>query len=407
MRSSDSLFRDVACTVASVIAVLACFECGLRLAGIHYQGSFFVAERERGYALRPGAEGWETVENDNYVRINSQGLNDREHTFERPAGTIRIAVVGSSEAESKQVPREDTFEAILQRDLARVTGQKIEVLNFGVPGYGLSQEYLTVKNHVWHYDPQIVVLLMSVYTVLKNVRSIYPNVDNLGGTPFFTYENGRLVPDAETRAARDPDPRRLWWKQMTSYLMNRIELLGLANEANQGLSRRLQGLRPAAAAPRSDLPPQYIQYWTYLDIRDPQTPIDPRLREAWRINDDLLRMMRDDTVQHHAEFWLITTDATMQTDPDLQARAAFQRQHHLRTLFASEERLTELARAENMHAFFLAPPLAQYVQDHKALLHGFAKTGFAPGHWNQLGHQVVGDLIAQELLKNSEVLHKQ
>ena len=339
------LVRDVAYTLGLVIAVLACFEFGLRLAGIRYEASLFIPERERGFALRPGAEGWETEENDNYVRINSHGLNDREHTLSRPPDTIRIAVVGSSEVESRQVPREQTFEAVLERDLAQATGKNIEVLNFGVSGYAPPQEYFTLKNHVWQYDPQIVVLSLSIYTILKNVRSLYPG--DTAGSPCFTYENGQLVLDAPSREARNPDPRHLWWKRTSSDLMNHSQLLSLANEARIGFSRRMQELRPAAAASSpSDLPPNYIQYWTYLDTNDPQNPVDPRLLAAWRVTDDLLRMMRDDTIRHHAEFWMITPDALMQTTPDPQVRADFQQLRHLPTLYASEKRLAEFSRAE-------------------------------------------------------------
>lgn len=402
------LIRDIAYTVGMVFILLAAFETGLRLAGVHYQASLYIAEKQRGFALRPNSEGWETEENDNYVHINSDGLNDREHTRARPPGTLRIAVVGSSEAEARQIPRDQTFEAILERELSKATGKPVEVLNFGVPGYGLAQEYLTLKNHVWQYDPQIVLVAMSVFTVLKNVRSIYPGGDP-GNVPFFTYQGGNLALDEQSRQAAEPDPKRLRYKQISSDLMNRSELLSLINEARLGLQRRIAEVRPPqpaeTIAPLSKAPPSdYMQVWPYLETKDSQAPVDPRLQEAWRVAEDLLRMMHADASAHHAEFWLLTLDMVMQVEPNPQTRADFQQRNHLPTLLASDHRLDAFAQAEGIHSLLLAPPLSQYALDHKASLHGFPKNNFQGGHWNELGHEIAGKLIASRLFQESPSL---
>ena len=96
-------FRDLACTLLAVVFTLLFCEGLLRLASLKYEASFFTAEAERGYALRPNAEGWQTEEGENYVHINSAGLYNREHTLARPADTIRIAVLGSSEGEAARL----------------------------------------------------------------------------------------------------------------------------------------------------------------------------------------------------------------------------------------------------------------------------------------------------------------
>ncbi len=53
-------------------------EVALRAAGYSYP-EFYALDQSRGYALRPGAEGWYRKEGEVYVRINGEGLHDQEH----------------------------------------------------------------------------------------------------------------------------------------------------------------------------------------------------------------------------------------------------------------------------------------------------------------------------------------
>lgn len=71
-------------------------------------------DEARGYALRPGMEGWFRKEGESYVRINSDGLRDRQHTKAKPENTLRIAVLGDSYAEALQVPMEQAFWAVME-----------------------------------------------------------------------------------------------------------------------------------------------------------------------------------------------------------------------------------------------------------------------------------------------------
>ena len=122
-------------------------ELGLRAVGYSYPG-FYMPDATRGHALIPGMEGWYRKEGEAYVRINSAGQRDREHTKAKTADTIRIAVIGDSYAEAFQVPVEQAFWAIMEEKLRGsgvVPGKQIEVLNFGVSGYGTAAELLTLR----------------------------------------------------------------------------------------------------------------------------------------------------------------------------------------------------------------------------------------------------------------------
>src|SRR5579864_354347 len=135
MKFVQDVFIAVLCIVACVLLV----EFSLRFAGIHYESSLYRLDRDFGYVLRPGAAGWSVKDHENYEQISSQGLRDRYHTLQRPADTIRIAVVGDSFSEAKQVDLEKAYWSVMERELnARLKDgpRRVEVVNFGHAGYG-------------------------------------------------------------------------------------------------------------------------------------------------------------------------------------------------------------------------------------------------------------------------------
>src|SRR5271163_3927882 len=237
---SMRFFRDVLLAVLASAVLLLLLEGGLRLAQVHYQASFYQTEQERGFSLRPNASGWNVSENEVYVRINSDGMRDHERPISRPPATLRIALLGASETEGRQVPLEKGFAAVVDRRLNQTLGplgHPVDVLNFGVNGYAFSQNYLTLHNHVWKYDPQIVVLVLSVANVAKNTREL-----NFGDPhiPFYVLRNGQLVPDEITRATLPPNPWRFYLKNRVSDWMNRSTLLSLFNEST---NKAIEGLQ--------------------------------------------------------------------------------------------------------------------------------------------------------------------
>src|SRR5437660_1889096 len=148
--------------VGLFVGLLVC-ELILRVAG-YSRPNLYMSDWDRGVVLRPGAEGWWTKEGGAYVRINSDGLRDREHAKAKPANTVRIAVLGDSYAEALQVPMRKKFWATMEaklRECKPLQGQNVEVINFGVSGYGTAQELLTLRQKVWNYAPDVVLLTVT------------------------------------------------------------------------------------------------------------------------------------------------------------------------------------------------------------------------------------------------------
>src|SRR5213593_1040374 len=160
-------------------------EAGLRLIGYSFP-EFYVTDNSRGYALRAGLSGWYRKENEVFIQLNSDGLRDREHAKPKPPNTIRIAIVGDSYVEALQVPVEATFWSILEKRLndCSANQKRIEVINFGVSGNGTAQELLTLREHIWGYSPDIVLLAFTTSNdIIDNSRVLKKAKD----VPYFVF----------------------------------------------------------------------------------------------------------------------------------------------------------------------------------------------------------------------------
>src|SRR5688572_22240025 len=188
----------VAVVALSVLFALLVFEVFLRAAGFSYQ-TFYRPDYARGYALEPGAEGWHTKEGRSYVRINSDGLRDRERERRKPEGAWRLALVGDSYAEALQVDEGDGVASVLERRLGQcpaLAGRGVEVVNFGVSGYSTAQELLTLREKVWDYSPDAVLLLVTTNNdVTDNVRA-FKEADDI---PYVELRGDELTLDNSFR----------------------------------------------------------------------------------------------------------------------------------------------------------------------------------------------------------------
>ena len=183
--------------LSSMIFAVFIVEMLLRHLDISYP-TFYHIDEDIGWDHIPNVEGWFREEGEAYIKINKDGLRDREHKIPKPSNTLRIAVLGDSFAQAFQVPMEKNFSAILERKLGKcnsLEGRKVEVMNFGVSSYGTAQELLMLRHKVWKYKPDIVVLAFLTGNDLRNnSRAVENDVPSM--RPYFVHNNnGKLVLD--------------------------------------------------------------------------------------------------------------------------------------------------------------------------------------------------------------------
>jgi lysophospholipase L1-like esterase len=182
---------NLALLAISTVVALLISEIGLRLAG---RGPLYVSpERDLfwkydsllGWAHQPGQESvFETPQFRTSVRINQEGLRDREHAYAQPNDVKRILVIGDSFAWGYGVEESDRFSQRLEASL------NVEVINAGVSGYGTDQELLWLRNEGVKYDFDLVILQMSGNDIGDNDQQL---VHTIYYKPQFVLEAGQLV----------------------------------------------------------------------------------------------------------------------------------------------------------------------------------------------------------------------
>src|SRR5919109_1487955 len=181
--------------IAAALA-LAAFEVLLRAIG-YSAPVWYQPDAQLGWTLRPGVSGVYTREGRGFVQVNTEGRRDVEHSVAKPPGVYRIALLGDSYAEAMQVEREHTFWARLPDELRACgfqPGKRIEVLNFGVSGYGTAQEYLLLGSVAMRYHPDMVLLQ---FTNGNDVRNNSAALEDEKARPFFKFRpDGSLRLDA-------------------------------------------------------------------------------------------------------------------------------------------------------------------------------------------------------------------
>jgi hypothetical protein len=92
-----------------------------------------------------------------FVKINSDGIRDKEYSLNKPKDTYRIAVIGDSFTFGDGVLLNETFVKLLEKRLNQNPDLKYEVINFGVYGYGIKEIKEFYEYKVKKYNPDLVL----------------------------------------------------------------------------------------------------------------------------------------------------------------------------------------------------------------------------------------------------------
>ncbi len=389
-----------------VVIGLLIAEVVLRLVGYTYP-VFYTTDQERGHSLRPGMEGWYRKEGEAYVRINSAGLRDREHTRAKPAGVLRIAVLGDSYAEALQVPQENAFWAVMERKLKeceRLAGERrVEVINFGVSGYGTTQELITLREHVWAYAPDIVVLTVTTNNDITDNSRALKKTDE---APYFIYREGELTLDDSFRETRAFRLRQSTLNRLGRWIRDTSRVIQAIHQGHHALKALIASRRATTNTPQTNGATNAAAQTAAaeelgIDNLIYREPADPVWNDAWHVTEALLSRMRDEVRQGGAKFLVVTLSNGIQVHPEKAAREAFMRRVGASDLFYPDRRIKALGERKGFEVLNLAPALQDYAERNRVFLHGFGGD-IGNGHWNATGHAVAGEMLAQALCQRGE-----
>lgn len=375
----------------SVLFSMLLLEVGLRVIGFEFP---VTTDRHphRGYTNKPNAEWTQKAEGFAEVKTNSRGFRDGEWAKEKPADTIRIAVLGDSFTEAAQVAKEERFTELLEKQLAdkdAFRGKKVEVMNFGTSGYGTAQQLMTWRHDVKPYAVDYVVL---AFLTGNDIRNNSEKLECDPIRPYFLEQGEQLVLDNSFRDESLPTGRLIGLKA-ASY--SRVAQVAYAAFRGIRAKRKMDALKKSSSAEAKvvelGLAEPGLSTWVYSQ------PKNEDHQAAWRVTEKLVSQLNDEVSAAGAKFFLVSLTNAIQVHPKAASREQFAKLLDIDDVVYPDRRIEQHCRENGIPMFSLVPGMQDYARQHDEFLHGFENTTLGQGHWNAAGHRVAGELIGSWL----------
>lgn len=134
----------------SLVFALVMAEFGLRMVGAYSPASLHLSPPNA--AMRDVETNWDIT-----YYSNSQGLRDEEYSAAKPAGTIRVVVIGDSFTFGQGCQRGEIFPDVLEARL-NAAGHHAQVINVSHVGIGPESYFVLLQSVALKYRPDVVVL---------------------------------------------------------------------------------------------------------------------------------------------------------------------------------------------------------------------------------------------------------
>ena len=313
------------------------------------------------------------------IATNADGLRDGDHARQREEGSWRLLAFGDSFVEGWGVSLEASVSKQLERRLQEAKpDRRVEVINFGVAGYGTDQEMLLFEGSGRHYRPDKVLVFFYANDLWNNASKKGIGAER-GYKPYFQVSrNGRLhlaglpvekIPQwDESWLAGQP-----WRRRLSRYLHRHWHFYVLLEKA----------LAPSEIS--SGLRQQFYEGLYGEDEKGRWTPV-------WELTGRILKAFAERVEQAGAEMLLIYVPAIVQVeDQDWQTKRDL---HGLVGEFDMRKPNRQLAGFTVRYDISF---LDLYPSFKEAA--GETKLYFRDSHWNEQGHALAAELISDYLAR--------
>ena len=314
-----------------------------------------------------------TSEFDVRYEHNRDGFDDDE--LDDPRRPVILAL-GDSHTWAVGVSKDEAWPNVLERLLG---GQEPRpaVINMGVPGYNLGQEYLLLRRYEQRYRPRAVVLAFSMATDAYDIRP-----PRYGGfvygaqhpRDYFDLDgSGELV---LAHGATAPEEMDSSLERLKRFLLERSQLYG-AVRRSAAAYHVVPLLRRAG-----------VNAWPSMD-GILAARLGPADEHSWRLIDKLLHRFRAELEAEGILFTVVVIPYLPQVYDDVWETAfaggGFDR-------FAGNRRLAGICQAAGIDCLDLTPEFVARVRATGRSLHYRVD-----GHANADGHQLIGQLVFEHL----------
>jgi lysophospholipase L1-like esterase len=323
-----------------------------------------------GKRYRPGFAGRvfvDEAEGEVALRVNTLGFRGPEWPRRKPAGGLRVAVLGDSMTAAVATDEERTFVRRLQAALEADGRRPVEVANFGVASASTGSELVTWRGVVADLGPDLVLLAFFAGNDLAdNSRRL-----TRAARPYFDVDGGGRLHQVEDPS---PTPALVRWLDRHSrlYVWQKVAFRRLRAAGRQASSGIEPGQRIFARGG------------------------DPAVEHAWRVTGALLLQLRDEVEARGARFAVVVIPCAEQVDDALWSDLARRGREAGLELDRGEpsRRLGAILGREGVAALDLAPAFLEAARE------GSGGTASAAGlyllgrfHLSHEGHRVAARAI--------------
>lgn len=303
------------------------------------------------------------------IKTNSHGMRWREVSVSKSPTKRRVAFVGDSFTFGQWADSiEHSFVGVFEN---KMDPNAVEALNFGVPGYGLSDVELLIREQVLQFRPDYIIL------VSYNGNDF---LDTYLGLDRYAVSNGALVASREVLERKVPEEfRRGKGRSRRSF----IERAYVARLATAGLNRlfSLDTSSFGGTVPRDR---SYTSNLFWSQTRYPEFAV-----KAKEISLETLARITALCRQHQVELQI----ATMPSIDQVRFPAEFGEDYRSEL---PQRYVAEFAANDSVPFLDLLPGLVQHLRTS-----GREVYYLDDGHLNTEGHRVVGGLLSAFFTKQT------
>ncbi len=298
------------------------------------------------------------------IRTNSLGFRDLEHAQGQSAKR-RVVILGDSFVAGFSVDFKDDLSQTCERYLNAHSTQAWEVINLGVAGFGTAQEMIAYREYGRLFHPDYVVL------AFFSGNDVSDNSSELSNNPriYFTLDrNDALVqePYSQLRSRASSFLN----EHSRFYLWQKTQTARLANWYKQ----------------KAQLNPVHRVFLANDDAR---------MDRAWKITYALMQEVKRLVDQDGARFGLLNIPYADEVNADwwsetLSASPPMQKETW--DLQKPDRLVSRFCETQNVPCLSPRSLMLQKTREQNTRFY------FKHGHFNEAGHQLVGELIAQWIL---------
>lgn len=392
MNQSREWLAGAVLAAGGMVFALLMLELGVRWLHL-LPDRFWEPDAVLGARLTPGKSGWWTQEEREFVvpvRINTHGLRDVEHEYDKEPGVVRILVLGDSFVEALHVPLEDTLARRLEEEIDR-QGRNVEVIGAGVSGYGTAGAVLFFERQGVRYEPDVVVL---AFYPGNDVRNNSPTLEDTL-RPVYTADGS--LQRVEAQGSSEARGDESWSGKSAAYRYLRKLVL----TRQPALAKLLVDIGLMRSEAIRELPEQDgvpVAYGVYA------VPLDADWETAWAHTEGLLSRLRDGVRQAGARLVVavLTTREQIYADSWKEILATYpqMRGRHW-DLAAPQRRALQWCAGAGVPCVPLAGAFEAARDGGSELLHYRQD-----GHWTPAGHALAAATL-QKFIDEQQLLPRE